>query len=128
MRARQPNGPGRESIPVGSLTAALAQRVMGWDVAPDRFLMQHRRWTPAWRFQPTKRLEDAFRVLDAANPEEYSISSRRGGAFTVRVQIGGIAGEASDTCEARAIANAVARAIGLEPEACQPPKTGVDRQ
>lgn len=110
------------------LTNVLAQKVMGWSVAPGRYLMENRRWKPAWRFQPTKRLEDAFRLLDAANPEEYSISSRRGGAFTVRVQIGGIAGEASDTCEARAIAHAVARAIGLEPEACQPPKTGVDRQ
>jgi hypothetical protein len=110
------------------LTALLAEQVMRWTVAPDRYLMENRRWTPAWRFQPTKRLEDAFRLLDAADPEEYSINSRRGGAFTVRVQIGGIAGEAADTSKARAITHAVARAIGLEPEGCHPPKTGVDRR
>jgi hypothetical protein len=111
------------------LTALLAKQVMRWTVAPGRYLMENRRWTPAWRFQPMKRLEDAFRLLDAADPEEYSINSRRGGAFTVRVQIGGTAGEASDTSnKARAISHAVALAIGLKPEGCQPPKTGVERQ
>jgi hypothetical protein len=96
------------------LTDLLAKQVMRWTVAPGRYLMKNRRWTPAWRFQPTKRLEDAFRLLDAADPDDYSIYCRRGGAWTVRVQIGGIAGEASDTLKARAIAHAVARALGLE--------------
>ena len=108
------------------LTALLAAQVMRWKVAPGRYLMENRRWTPAWRFEPTKRLEDAFRLLDAADPEEYRINSRRGGAFTVRVQIDGTAGEASGTSKARAITHAVARAIGLEPEGRRPPKTGVE--
>jgi hypothetical protein len=80
--------------------------------------MENRRWTPAWRFQPTKRLEDAFRLLDAADPEEYSINFLRGGAFTVRVRISGTTGEASDTSKARAITHAVARALGLEVDPC----------
>jgi hypothetical protein len=108
------------------LTALLAQRVMRWTVAPGRFLMENRRWKPAWRFQPTKKLEDAFRLLDAADPEQYTINRRCGGPFLVRVQIGGVAGQASGTCMAAAITHAVARAVGLEPGDCQRPKTGVE--
>jgi len=55
------------------LTTMLAQRVMGWRDAPGRFMTGGRDWKPPWRFQPTKRLEDAFRLLDAADPAEYSI-------------------------------------------------------
>jgi hypothetical protein len=110
------------------LTALLAKRVMRWTVAPNRFLMKNRRWTPAWRFQPAKKLEHAFRLLDAADADEYSINFRRGGAWTVRVQICGVAGEATDISKARAIAHAVARAVGLDPEGREEPKTGVERR
>src|ERR1017187_1681751 len=110
------------------LTALLARRVMRWSVHLGRYQMENRRWTPAWRFQPTKRLEDAFRLLDAADPDDYSINCRRGGPWTVRVQIGGIAGEASGISKALAITQAVARAIGLDPEGRNEPKTGVDRR
>src|ERR1035441_9288624 len=98
--------------------ALLAAQVMRWKVAPGRYLMENRRWKPAWRFQPTKKLEDAFRLLDAAEPEEYSINFLRGGAFTVRVRISGTTGEASDASKARAITLAVARALGLEVDPC----------
>ena len=60
----------------------------------------------------------ADRLLDAADPEEYSINFLRGGAFTVRVRISGTTGEASDTSKARAITHAVARALGLEVDPC----------
>src|SRR5947207_380778 len=46
------------------LTQELATRVMGWKVVPDRFLMSNRRWKPRWRFQPCRRLEDAFSLLE----------------------------------------------------------------
>jgi hypothetical protein len=108
------------------LTALLAQRVMRWTVHLGRYQMENRRWTPAWRFQPTKRLEDAFRLLDAADPEEYTINAHRGATVTVRVQISGTAGEASGTSKARAITFAVARAIGLDPDGRSDPKTGVE--
>lgn len=109
------------------LTAILAERVMGWGVAPGRFIMEGRGWKPAWRFQPTERLEDAFSLLDAADPSEYSIS-RQGGVLTVRVVIAGDVGEARDTSKPRAITFAVARAVGLDPTARPKPKTGADRQ
>jgi hypothetical protein len=108
------------------LTALLAQRVMGWIVAPGRYLMKNRKWTPAWRFQPIKNLEDAFRLLAAANTDEYSITSHRGRHVNVRVVIGGTAGEASDNSQTRAITYAIARAIGLDPEGRRQSKTGVE--
>jgi hypothetical protein len=107
------------------LTEILAELVMGWRVAPGRFMIGGRGWKPAWRFQPTERLEDAFRLLDAADPSEYSIA-RQDGVLTVRVRIGETLGEARDTSKPRAITYAVARAVGVVPDACSPPKTGAD--
>ena len=98
------------------LTGILAERVMRWGVAPDRFLMSGRSWTPRWRFQPTKKLEDAFRLLDAADPDEYCIESRRARSLYVRVLLGGSAGESVDASKPRAITHAIARAIGVEPD------------
>ena len=99
------------------LTAVLAERVMHWRVGPDRFLTGRRRWIPRWRFNPTEKLVDAFDLLEAADPEEYSMGANRTGAFWVRVRLRGGKGEARNTSKARAIAHAVARAIGINPEA-----------
>lgn len=109
------------------LTAILAERVMGWRVAPGRFMMGDRIWKPAWRFQPVEKREDAFHLLDAAKAAEYSIAAH-GNRFTVRVLVDGTTGEATESCESRAITYAVARAIGLEPAGSPSPKTGADRQ
>src|SRR4051794_6909280 len=97
-----------------ALASLLAQRVMRWDVAADRFLMGERRWSPRWRFQPTEKLEDAFRLLDAADPIEYRIDGG-GGTLRVRVRIGRTVGEAQSDSRARAITYAIARAIGIDP-------------
>ena len=98
-----------------TLTAQLAERVMGWGVAPDRFLVGNRRWMPRWRFQPMEKLEDAFRLLEQAAPQFYSMGSAAdSGAFSVKVCIGGKVGEAQDKSKPRAITLAVARSIGLE--------------
>jgi len=110
------------------LTALLAQRVMGWTVAPGRYLMKNRQWTPAWRFQPIKNLEDAFRLLAAADTDEYRITSRCGGDFIVRVVIDGTAGEAYGNSQPRVITLAIARAIGLDPDGRRPPKTGPEHR
>ncbi|MCX6621979.1 MAG: hypothetical protein NTY38_13085 [Acidobacteria bacterium] len=110
-----------------NLTAILAERVMGWTPGPGRFLMGNRRWTPRWRFRPTENLDDAFNLLEKAAPKDYAMGDD-GKGFWVRVRIGKSVGEARDASKARAISHAVARAIGLEPERCQLPKTGVERQ
>jgi hypothetical protein len=101
------------------LTTILAERVMGWTVGPDRFLMNGRRWIPRWRFQPTKSLEDAFRLLDAVQADEYTMGSGQGGRFLVNVAIAGTIGRALDESKPRAITLAIARAIGVEVDSLQ---------
>ena len=95
------------------LTTLLARRVMGWAVAPERFLVGKRCWLPRWRFQPTERLEDAFRLLEHAAPRRYSMGRNGQGAFWVRVQIGQATGHAQDQSKPRAIALAVAGHSGF---------------
>jgi len=98
----------------GDLTAALARSVMGWEVAPERFLVGKRRWMPRWRFQPVEKLEDAFRLLEAAAPQEYSMGREGQGLFWVRVRIGQALGRARDRSKSRAITVAVARALKIQ--------------
>jgi hypothetical protein len=97
------------------LTILLAKRVMGWGVGPDRFLMGNRSWMPRWRFQPTEHLQDAFRLLEKADPQEFTMVGDEKGIYFVRVQVRGAVGEARDTCKPRAITFALARALGFEP-------------
>lgn len=98
------------------LTALLAQRVMGWTVGPDRFMMGNRGWTPRWRFQPAEKLDDAFRLLEEAAPQEYSICGDDKGSIHVWVRIDGSAGEARGTSKPLTITRAIARAVGIEVE------------
>jgi hypothetical protein len=105
----------RPPITREDLTAILAEQVMKWGVAPDRFLMERRKWLPRWRFRPAERIEDAFRLLNAIDPAEYIMTGRGSEDFCVRVRLrnGGV-GEARHKSEARAITYAVARAIGVD--------------
>ena len=96
------------------LTTLLARRVMGWDVAPERFLTGKRRWMPRWRFRPTENLEDAFRLLEQAGPEEYTMGRKGREHFWARVKIGGTIGEARAGSKPQAITLAVARALGID--------------
>ena len=109
IRHRRPAGTKED------LTAILAEQVMRWGVAPDRFLLEGRRWLPRWRFQPVKSIEDAFRLLEELNPHEYTMNGGATGDFRVRVRLhNGCFGEATDKSKARAITTAVARAIGVD--------------
>ena len=96
------------------LMALLAERVMGWRVSPDRFLINNRRWLPRWRFQPADKLDDAFRLLQEAAPQAYSISGDDKGGIHVQVRINGAVGEAQGTSIPGAVTYAVARAVGIE--------------
>jgi len=102
------------AVTTEDLTSVLAERVMRWRVAPDRFLMSDRKWIPRWRFQPTEKLNDAFRLLEGAAPQEYSMCGDSNGNFRVQVRIGGGTGEADGASKPRAITLAVARALRLE--------------
>jgi hypothetical protein len=79
-------------------------------------MMGKRGWTPRWRFQPAEKLDDAFRLLDEAAPQEYSICGDANGSIHVRVRIDGTAGEAQGTSKPLTITYAIARAVGIEVE------------
>ena len=97
-----------------ALTNLLAERVMQWTAAPNRFMLGERKWIAAWRFQPCRNLADAFQLLDAARPKTYSVGVDGTGCFWANVQIGGVVGESRDRSLPRAIACAVARAAGID--------------
>jgi hypothetical protein len=91
----------------------LAQRILHWNVTPDRFLIGNRSWIPKWKFNPLERLDDAFRLLDEAAPSRYAISLIDG-QFRVEVELNSAVGVASEEPKPRAITLAVARGLGLE--------------
>ena len=108
---------GVRKLMASDLTSVLARRVMKWTSAPGRFLTGNRRWQPDWRFQPERNLNDAFRLLEAANPCEYAMGAKAGGEFWCWVNISGVVREARDASMPRAITYAVARAAGIDVEA-----------
>lgn len=96
------------------LTGLLAEKAMGWRIAPDRFLLGERKWKPRHYFQPTKRPADALRLLKIATVESYTVERNRRGNYTVSVRIAGRHGEATERSGALAISLAVARALQID--------------
>jgi hypothetical protein len=93
-------------------TAILAERILGWTVGPERFLLGNRQWITRANFQPFKRVQDAFRLLKKA-ASAFSLTKTPDGVFTATVQVGDRAGTASGRAEAAAISLAIARAVGV---------------
>jgi hypothetical protein len=102
------------SMTTDQLTGLLAERVMHWRATPDRFLTGGRVWSPRWKFQPTKRLSDAIRLLETAMPQEYSMAVNANGEFWVKVKIARTVAQAQDRSKPLAIFRAVAAASGIE--------------
>jgi hypothetical protein len=97
------------------LTAVLAERIMRWRVAPERFPKADRKWTPRWHFQPLRRMDHALQLLEKAGGR-YTFTRKAGGAFTADVFVGDRAGSASGKSEAATLTVALARALGIEPD------------
>lgn len=97
------------------LTAILVEKIMGWRVCPDRFLTRDRQWLPRHKFQPTKKLDNAFKLLNAAEPLEYTLGgTNRTGDCWARVKLNGTAGEATSRSMPMAICLAIARALSID--------------
>jgi len=94
-----------------SLTAELAERVLGWKATPNRFIKSGRTWIPRWRFAPLVCLDDAVQLLDTA-ASSYELVGENG-AFAVEVRSGSRTGKASGKSKARVITIAVARSLDL---------------
>src|ERR1035438_3450285 len=95
------------------LTETLVAQVLGWKVAPGRFIKSGRAWTPSWKFAPLTNLEHAFKLLDNA-ASSYRVAKNAGGSFDAEVRLGVRTGKASGQAKARTITLALARALGLE--------------
>jgi hypothetical protein len=98
------------------LTILLAEKVMGWRVAPNRFLIDGRRWLPTWRFNPMRNLSDAFHLLAAADVVEYVLRFDRKTLYRAKVRTNGASAAASGPSLPFAICVAIARAYGIRVE------------
>ena len=94
------------------LTDELVCRVMGWKVAPGRFIKSGRSWIVRWRFRPFRDLAAALELLERA-AERFCLTSDRS-TFTAQVHIGDRCGTASGGPKARTITMAICRALGME--------------
>ena len=95
------------------LTDVLAERVMGWRLAPGRYIKSGRGWIPRWRFQPLVRIENAFELLDAST-SSYRLEALQDGTFTAEVRVGSRIGKAFGQSMSRTTTIALARALRLE--------------
>ena len=95
------------------LTDALATRVLGWKVAPGRYVKLNRSWTPAWRFAPLSNLDQAFELLDKAEAT-FSLTTDATGILEAEVRVDDATGKASGPLKAKVITMALARALGME--------------
>jgi hypothetical protein len=109
------------------IAAILAERVLGWRVGPERFLLGNRQWITRSQFRPFDRVQDAFRLLRKASIA-FSLTKTTDGGFTATVRVGDLTGTASGRAEAATITLAIARVVGLETGGKESAKTGMGRQ
>ena len=64
--------------------------------------------------RPAENLMDAFQLLEAAAPDEYSMTGSKDRVFRVRVRLGRSTGEATGKLKPLVITCAIARALGVE--------------
>jgi hypothetical protein len=103
------------------LTEKLVSMVLGWKLAPGRFIKPDRGWTPRHRFAPLTRLDDAFQLVDRV-ATTCKLTMVKGGHFSAEVQVDTRVGKASGESKARTITMALASALGLElPDAAGAP-------
>jgi hypothetical protein len=92
----------------------LAEHIFYWRVSPNRFLTGNRCWLPRWKFQPTTKLNDALRVLEGLEPQEFSISADRKDGYCAKVTIADRVIYGRDKSKPMAICRAVAAVLGID--------------
>jgi hypothetical protein len=91
----------------------LVCRVLGWRLAPGRYIKSGRRWIPQWRFQPLTNIDDAFQLLNAG-AGSLVLKTTKDGSYAAQVKLGQRTGRATAPSVASSITVAIARAIGLD--------------
>ena len=112
------SGHNQMGMTLENLTVLLAQRVMGWTVGPDRFLLGKRSWIRRSAFRQTERIQDAQKLLLAAGATEYSMGGGKGQPYWATVVIGQVDGRASAKSLPASICIATARALNIAVEVC----------
>src|ERR1039458_3164713 len=79
----------------------LAELLLGWRIAPGRFIKAGKSWCPQWRFRPFEKPADALQLLD--HVDSFSVTSVRKGEYIAKVQVGRRRGETSGEQMARVI-------------------------
>jgi hypothetical protein len=90
---------------IEQLPSPLAQRVLGWAVATERFRPRQRGWIRRCHFQQPNGVEDAFRLLDAA-VSGFTLTAAEDQIFTALTRAGRGTGRATGKSEAATITHA----------------------
>src|SRR5206468_4217595 len=109
-----------EGAPVNHerLSDELARVVLGWRLAPGRYLKSERQWIQRSKFRPFQNLDDAFMVTSRAS-NAYFLGRDADGVFTATVRVGDREGRATSKTAAPAIALALTQALGIDAGAVQ---------
>jgi hypothetical protein len=102
----------KQAVNEERLTERLASRILGWKLAPGRFVKPNRGWTPRWQFAPFRKVEDVLLLLDRM-AATYALTVADG-SCTAEVRLANRSGGASDVSLARALTLALVTALGLE--------------
>lgn len=94
------------------ITDMLAERLLKWRPAPDRFMTGRRNWIRRSLFQPLRNVNDALRLVRRLGNNYTLVSASEG--CTVEVRFSGRLGRATASHEARAITLAVAQVVDLD--------------
>jgi hypothetical protein len=95
------------------LTEKLVSIVLGWKLAPGRFIKPDRGWSPRHRFVPCKSLDDAFQLVERV-ATACKLTMVKGGQFSAEVQVGARVGKAFGESMARTVTMALVSALELE--------------
>jgi phage-related baseplate assembly protein len=94
------------------MTDRLAERVLGWRPAPDRFMTGARTYILRARFRPFTDIRDALRLAEKLT-RRYSLTADATG-FTAEIQYQERVERATANHKARAVTLAIARVLELD--------------
>lgn len=77
MLAKRPRLNEPKAATTERLSSLLAERVMGWGIGPNSFLMGGRHWLLRWRFRPAQNLARRISISEGSQPRSLHDGLRR---------------------------------------------------
>jgi hypothetical protein len=93
------------------LTDELVRLVLGWRLAPNRYLKPDGGWTSRLQFQPFKNIHQALQLLEAVTTN-YTLESAPDNVFKVEARLSDRVANTSGKSKSRTITLAVAQLVG----------------